>query len=239
MRRNFIPAWTLCVLALLLAIVAIVDDEERLSAILDLSTVTQTMFDLERKEAADEIFQIAGLHLEQANQGTTEWLLRNRFPWLLMNVASGLLAAVISDAFDETLKAVVAVTFFVPLVLTLAESVAMQTVTISMQSLHLAGRAPKRGGLAAEIRAGLLLAGLSAAIVAAIGYGWLKLPRLAAVVAVAIVAAGTMGTLFGYTIPRVVRGLRLDPKIASGPAVLAITDVAAIACYLALAAVVL
>ena len=93
--------------------------------------------------------------------------------------------------------------------------------------------------LGAELRAGLLLGGLSGAIVAAIGYGWLGLPRLAGVIAVAIVAAGMMGTLFGYSVPRLVRRLQLDPKIASGPAVLAITDVAAIACYLGLAAAVL
>ena len=40
---------------------------------------TQTLFDLERKEAADEIFQIAGLHLEEAHSGAMRWVLRNRF----------------------------------------------------------------------------------------------------------------------------------------------------------------
>jgi len=217
----------------------VVDEQNRLSGIVDLSMVTQTLFDLERKEASDEIFQIAGLHLEHAYNGTSGWVLRNRFPWLLMNVASGLIAALISGWFDETLKDVVAVAFFVPLVLTLAESVAMQTVTISLQSLHLASKLSSGRGLATEIRAGLLLGGLCAAIVAATGYGWLGLPRLAAVVAIAIIAAGAIGTLFGYSIPRLVRRLHLDPKIASGPAVLALTDIAAIASYLTLAAAVL
>jgi magnesium transporter len=153
-------------------------------------------------------------------------------------VVSGLAAAVISDLFDATLKAVVALVFFVPLVLTLAESVAMQTVTISLQTLHLPPRVSLRDSLGGEVRAGLLLGGLVAAIVASVAYGWLRLPLLAAVVGVALVAAVTMGALFGYLVPRLVRRLRLDPKIASGPAVLALTDVAAIASYLGLAAIV-
>ncbi len=48
----------------------------------------------------------------------------------------------------------------------------------------------------------------------------------------AIIVAGTTGTVFGYSIPRLVHRLGWDPKIASGPAVLARTDVAALFGYL-------
>lgn len=212
----------------------VVDNEGRLSGVLDVSTVTQTLFDLERKETIDEIFQMVGLHLEGEASETTGWLLRNRFPWLLLNIASGFAAAVISTLFEHTLQAVVAVAFFIPLVLTLSESVAMQTVTLSLQKVQLAG-----GRLHRELRSGLLLGTMSGAAVAIIGFAWLGLIRLAMVVGLSILSAGTVGAGFGYVVPRLVRHLRLDPKIASGPAVLALTDVAALFCYLGLAAAVL
>jgi len=216
----------------------VVDPEGRLSGVLDVSTVTQTLFDLERSAAADEIFQIVGLHLEQDHRDTFAWLLRNRFPWLLLNIASGILAALISRNFEHAFRAVVAVAFFIPLVLTLAESVAMQTVTISLQQL-LTPADRSAMPVLREFKAGLLLALLSGTLVAAIGYAWLGAAVLSPVVAIAIVAAGGIGATFGYLVPRLLRQFQLDPKIAAGPAVLALTDVAALFAYLGLAALVL
>ena len=219
----------------------VVDAEGRLSGVLDVSTLTQTMVDLERREAVDEIFQMVGVHLGRERSRTPRWILRNRFPWLLMNICSGIAAALISDLFESALRAVVAVAFFIPLVLTLAESVAMQTVTMSLQSIHLTRRrAPAQAGrMFGELRTGLLLGSISGAIVAALGLAWLGLPRLIATLVCAILLATTAGAALGYLVPRLVHRLRLDPKIASGPAVLALTDVVAILLYLGLAALVL
>lgn len=218
----------------------VVDSKGRLSGIVDLSMLTGTLLDLEHKEAADEIFQMVGLHIEQEKSKRRWWLVKNRFPWLLLNVCSGIIAALISGVFEQALKAVVAVAFFIPLVLTLAESVAMQTVTISLQTIHLS-RADgwRRASIARELRAGFFLGGGSSLIVALLAYFWLRLPHLVLVIAVAITAAGVFGAAFGYVIPRLVRRFQWDPKIASGPAVLALTDVAALAGYLTLAALVL
>src|SRR5438105_4083627 len=76
-------------------------------------------------------------------------------------------------------------------------------------------------------------------IVGLIGAAWLRLATLAAVVATSIVMAGTIGAAFGYIVLRLVHRWKLDAKIASGPAVLALTDVAALSYYLGLSAVVL
>ena len=90
-----------------------------------------------------------------------------------------------------------------------------------------------------EMRIGLLLGIFSGGIVGLFGSAWLRLLTLAAVVAVSIVMAGTIGAAFGYVIPRLVHRWKLNPNIASGPAVLALTDVAALSCYLRLSAVIL
>ena len=147
----------------------------------------------------------------------------------------------ISNGFDEVLKAVVAVTFFIPLVLTLAESIAMQTVTMSLHSLHVIrqGSATQRLRMLREMRIGLLLGIISGGIVGLFGSAWLRLLTLAAVVGASIMIAGTIGAALGYIVPRLVHRWKLNPNIASGPAVLALTDVAALSCYLGLSAVVL
>jgi magnesium transporter len=176
---------------------------------------------------------MVGVHVEQERSRSAWWAIKHRFPWLLCNIASGLLAALISNFFDEILRTVVVLAFFIPLVLTLSESVAMQTVSMSLQSLA------TKTGAACEIRIGVLLGLISGVIVGVFSILWLGLFTVAGVVAATLLIAAAIGAGFGYFIPRLVHSLKLDPKIASGPAVLALTDVAALTCYLGLSALAL
>ncbi len=219
----------------------VVDAVGRLSGVLDPSAFTRGLLDLERRETADEFFQIVGLRIEEERRRSALGVFGKRFPWLLLNVASGLAAAWISGLFDQTLKAVVAVAFFIPLILTLAESVAMQTVAISLMAVRApsGGRGAERHRVFREMRVGLLLGLTSGAVVGLIALGWLRLPHLALIIAAAVFAAGGIGASLGYVVPLAVRRLHLDPKIASGPAVLALTDIATIFCYLQLASMAL
>ena len=60
---------------------------------------------------------------------------RDRFPWLLCNIAGGLIAAFIASRFEHLLQQVVVLALFIPIVLALGESVSMQALTLTMQSL--------------------------------------------------------------------------------------------------------
>jgi magnesium transporter len=213
-----------------------VDDDGVLKGVLDISMFTETMLDLERRESAEEIFQLAGIHIEH-ERGRTRWrAVSHRFPWLLSNIASGLLAAYISNRFDYLLRTVVALAFFVPLLLTIAESVAMQSLTLSLATLQAAPGAVRREGLFREITVGFLLGALSAAIVGSIGVLWLRLYAVAAIVAAGITAAGLAGAVLGFAIPRLVRHWKLNPTVASGPVTLAFADLAALTSYFVIAA---
>jgi Mg/Co/Ni transporter MgtE len=53
----------------------------------------------------------------------------------------------------------------------------------------------------------------------------------------AALIAGSIGAALGCFVPRLVHRWKLDPKIASGPAVLALTDIAALSCYVGLSAI--
>ena len=217
----------------------VVGEAGRLAGVLDISAYTQTLINMERRDAADEIFQLAGLHIGE-ERGRGLWrALASRFPWLLTNIASGVAAAMISDHFSVLLRAVVALAFFVPLLLTLAESVAIQSVTLSLNELQLRRRGAARGGMLRELRVGLLLGLNSGALVGLIALAWLGIFKLAAIVAASIVAAGAIGAALGFAIPRLVRRWNLDPAVASGPVALAATDVAALVCYFGMAAAVL
>ena len=217
----------------------VVDEMGRLTGVLDVTALTQTIVDLERRETADELFQLAGIHIEQERSRSDLWVLNKRLPWLFFNVCSGIGAAFISGAFDGLLRMIVAVAFFVPLVLTLAESVAMQSVTMNLNQLQVTRMLRGVGGIVREFRVGVLLGITSGVIVALIALVWMRSLRFVGVMAGTILLAGAIGATFGFFVPRLVRRWNLNPTIASGPVTLALTDLAVLTCYFGLSSLVL
>ena len=217
----------------------VLDKSGRLYGVLDVSAITQDLVDLERRESAAEAFQLAGIHIEQSRLRNPFGASADRLPWLMCNIASGIAAAVISNQFNHLLQAVVALAFFVPLLLTLAESTAMQSLATTLNQSLSRDRTPVWRGVFREMKIGLILGVASGLIVGIVGVVWLRLFDVVAVVAGGILMAGALGATLGATVPRLVRRWNLNPTIASGPVTLAMTDVAALSAYFGLAALVL
>ncbi len=216
----------------------VVDERGRLEGVIDVAAFTRSIIDLER-EPSDAIFQLAGIHIEEARRERLHGILRIRFPWLLANIASGLTAAALSMGFGYLLREVVALAFFVPLVLTIAESITTQSVTISLNRLQ----APGHGGnlLAGlrEVRAGSMLGFTASLIVGGVAMAWLQAWNVALSLVLGIIAGSALAAALGYLIPRLASRRRVNPVVASGPVALAITDVVALGAYYGLAALLL
>jgi magnesium transporter len=65
---------------------------------------------------------------------------------------------------------------------------------------------------------------------------WQGNPRVAAVICGAILLAMITACLFGVVLPTTMRALKWDPRIAAGPIVLALGDVAALTFYFTIGA---
>ena len=208
--------------------VPLVDSQNRISGVIDVRHYSQEAIDFERREAADRMFQILGFHIESGQRGI--WpSFRSRFPWMLCNIASGLAAAAITGAYSGVLKTTVALAFFFSVVLGIAESVSMQSVSIGLQSLDGEGSGWR------EIRMGPVLGLAAGIVVGLVGWTAIGLPLIGVILAASILFGATAGACLGLQLPRLVHRWKLDPKIASGPAVLALTDVLTLTAYLALA----
>lgn len=185
----------------------------------------------------NDIFQLVGFSLEELRADSTFGEFKRRLPWLFCNIAGGLSCAFISTFFDDVLSQVVAISFFIPLVLTLSESVSMQSTSISIQFLHFRGinwkKVIKRSRK--EIRLALLLGLACGAIVGLIILLSQEGLEIALILASAIFTSMLFGVLFGSIVPIALHAFKLDPKIASGPVVLTLTDVITTMIYLSIA----
>ena len=86
----------------------VVDAERRLIGLVDVELYTGELEDIERRADNEDVFQLVGVHLTGAEQKKVGTAVRRRFPWLLCNVAGGLLAGLLTDVYQDvaTLAAV-------------------------------------------------------------------------------------------------------------------------------------
>jgi magnesium transporter len=182
---------------------------------------------------ADDLFQLIGVHLARARQRNPVMALRTRFPWLMCNISGGIAAAVLCGLFQHELERFVALAMFIPVVLALAESVSIQSVSLSEQVLR--GESPSWRQIVRKLRiefmVGVLMGGAAGLLVGLAALAWLGQIRLALSVFQGIVAGVTVAAVLGTIVPNVLHRFKLDPRVASGPVVLALTDVITLVCY--------
>jgi magnesium transporter len=214
----------------------VVDADRRLLGVVDVELYTNELDALEAAGRRDEVFQLIGV---RASAGPdSPWAaFRRRFPWLGCNLAAGILAAILSGVFEHELKMVVALAFFIPVVLNLAESVSSQSVSLALQALH--GKRPTwrslRHDLRRELGTGLLLGLGSGAVIALVALLWLDQGRLALCLLGGITGGVAGAAVLGLAMPVALRLLRLDPRVAAGPIALAGADIITILLYFNLA----
>ena len=122
----------------------VLDAEHRMLGTLDVELYADELWNLGNADERDELFQRVGLHIDRGRQASPWAAFRQRFPWLGCNLAAGIAAALLSGAYERELSRVVALAFFIPVVLNLAESVSSQSVSLA---LH----APARPGTDVEV----------------------------------------------------------------------------------------
>lgn len=216
----------------------VVSGEGILLGQVDVSVFTDEVISHARR-SFDDIFQIIGIHATQGRSAWTGFL--DRFPWLLTNVAGGMLCAWIASRYEGLLDVVVVLALFIPVVLALAESVSIQSVTLTLQGLHSSGASWALVGPA--MRRELLTAGLlglgCGSLVGGVAGVWKGSLPLALAVGGAIAASMVTAALLGLLLPTLLHAARKDPKIAAGPIVLASADLCTLVIYFNLAALML
>lgn len=224
----------------------VVDGERRLVGVIDIEAYAEELAETGESGTAvvaapgprDDVFQLIGVRLTRSQQARPLVAFRGRFPWLLCNVAGGTLAAVLIELYHVELTwhhAVLAL--FIPVVLALAESVAIQSVTLALEAFREAGPSWREllRRLRPEALTGLLLGLATGLLVGAIAAIWQSLAVLFLIVLGGIAIGVTSAAVAGMAVPHILRLLKRDPQVAAGPIALTCADVAALLAYFNLA----
>lgn len=215
----------------------VVGSDDKFIGVIDVYVCIQEGFETPLShELSQDIFQLIGVSLEQ-KQLESAWLgFRSRMPWLVFNIIGGLACAALADYFEDVLARFLMLAMFIPLVLTLSESVSMQAMTMSLQSMH-SGRLGWKGFFTRvwnEWRTVSLLGLVCGLGVGAASIFWEGGLHPSVLIACSIYISMCCSALFGTLLPVGLHMVKLDPKLAAGPIVLMLADIFTTFVYLGL-----
>lgn len=186
------------------------------------------MVEITGTDHSDEIFQLLGIHLSNLSGGSPYVSFLLRFPWLLANVTGGIFCALLASRYESLLSIVIVLALFIPVVLALAESVSIQSVTLTMQSIHTGSLATGRRLIKSILKEFLiaLMLGIGCGSIVGLTAGVWKGEWMAGLaLLLTIIGSMVFACLLGLILPVALNRVRLNPKVAAGPLVLATADV--------------
>lgn len=219
--------------------IPVIDDDGRLAGIVTIDDI----IDVFKEEANEDFYRMAGTsENEIVYQDRSLKVAGFRLPWLLFNLAGGLVAGYFTTRFQETFKMAIMVGF-VPVIMGMAGNVGSQTTTISVRGLA-TGRVALlpdriRHYLWQQVKVGLLLGIICSSIVAAAALVYGQNPAIAIVIGLSLFVAVQLASFNGVMIPVLFQRLDFDPAVASGPLVTTANDIFGILVYFGLASALL
>jgi magnesium transporter len=218
----------------------VVNKDGQMKGIVDISIFTKSAPNINNFTVIEETFQTIGVRLSELKNASVWKSFRYRFPWLLSTLLSGVVCAMIAGYYETTLFNYIILSFFLTLVLALGESVSSQSMTLTIQRIHL--KTEKKKFLDAffkEILVMVLIGLTSGGLVFVIAALWKQQLQAPLVIGISITLSVVMAGVWGYSVPQALHKLKLDPKIAAGPVTLAFTDLTTIFIYLTVSSVIL
>lgn len=215
----------------------VVDEENRLLGRITVDDVV----DVIREEADHSVMAPAGLSEDEDIFAPVARSSRNRALWLGVNLITAVVASVVIGFFEDTIQKIVALAVLMPIVASMGGNAGTQTVVLVVRGLALGTitRGNTRQVLLKEMLVSVVNSLLWALVVAMVAVVWYRDTMLGVVIALAMVINLMVAALSGVIIPIMFRRIGMDPALASGVMLTAITDVVGFLSFLGLAALLL
>jgi magnesium transporter len=219
--------------------VPVVDDEDRLLGIITEDDVADVL----QAEATEDIERLGGSQPLNApyRLSSVRLLVRKRVVWLLVLFIAEAYTGTVLRGFETELATVVALGFFIPLLIGTGGNIGSQTVTLIVRAMAIGEVTLRDVGwiVFRELRVGLIM-GLVMGVVgfaqaALLGVG----SDIGLVVGLTLVAISAWSATVAAALPLVLRRLRVDPAVVSAPFISTLVDGTGLIIYFEIARAVL
>ena len=214
----------------------VVDENNRFLGVIDVGHYLEEKVDVANSRRRHDIFQMIGMVVEGDKRDSIWHGYKSRMPWIFCNMFGGFACAIISRVFELVLAKVLLLAMFIPLLLTLSESISMQSMTQSMQILKRQTHHMKflLQALIREWQTVGLIAVTSGVIVGVVSLFWGDGIFPGLTIGFGIMVSVIISASIGSIVPLVLHARKWDPRVAAGPVVLMFADVLTTLIYLSL-----
>ncbi|GGD50292.1 magnesium transporter [Lacimicrobium alkaliphilum] len=190
--------------------------------------------DIIREEAEHSMMSMAGLDDEEDTFAPVLKSTQKRSIWLGVNLVTALLAAMVSDLFEETLSQLAVLAILNTIVPSMGGVAGSQTLTLVIRGMalgHVSG-SNSRWLIGKELAVGALNGVIWAVLIAGVVALWKDDLMLGAIIAFAMMINMVAAGLAGATLPLLIKRMKIDPALAGGVILTTITDVVGIFAFL-------
>ncbi|MCK4537221.1 MAG: magnesium transporter [Candidatus Krumholzibacteria bacterium] len=197
------------------------------------------IIDVIEEEANEDITMMAGTGEEEFWERSPVRLSRARLPWLLTGLFGGIASAMVMNSFKDSLESIIALAFFVPVIMAMGGNVGIQSSAIVVRELAV-------GGLSISNTGGKLLRELKVSLINGIVLGsvllvmvmlWQQNVRLGMLLGLCMFIIICWATMMGVLIPLLLKRANIDPALATGPFITTVNDIVGILVYLGIATI--
>ena len=214
--------------------IPIVDEGDRLIGIVTVDDVVDVVIE----ESTEDIYKYGavGGYIDYMKSNMFQ-MAQQRVVWLLILIFVGFIAAWVIETNSMQLKTVVALSFFIPLLLGAGGNAGTQSSTVIIRGMATGGIKitdliviMKR-----ELGVGVIIGTFLAGVVS-LGALWFNQdPRVGVTVGLAMIVTVTLATTLGAFLPILFKRLKLDPALMSGPFITSIVDIVSLLVYFRIA----
>ncbi|MDR2703959.1 MAG: magnesium transporter [Cellulomonadaceae bacterium] len=218
--------------------IPVVDEAHRMVGILTADDAIDILDD----EATEDLFRASGVSATAAKEserselmirGSIWAILKARLPFLLITLVAGLVAGRIVEHFEQSLEAIVAIAFFIPLIMDMGGNVGSQSSTVFARAValgHVDIKNFTRPFLKEVVLGAImgLIAGIGGGLVAGI---WQGDPSLGLAVGFALLTTVTLSALLGFLVPWALVKIGTDQAAGSAPIITSIKDITGLIIY--------
>jgi magnesium transporter len=160
-----------------------------------------------------------------------------RLSWLAPNIILNIIAASVIAVYQDTLQAVIALAVFLPIISDMSGCSGNQAVAVSIRELSLGLIRPSEFArvFLKESGLGLINGIILGILLGLVAFLWQDNIYLGLVVGTALATNTLLSVLLGGSVPLLLRKLRIDPALASGPILTTVTDMCGFFLVLSLA----
>lgn len=220
--------------------VPVVNDDFHIVGIVTVDDI----LDVIEEETTEDVLRMAGSHEDEMDEDDGFGVkivkaVKARFPWLLLTLFGGFVSGLIMDNIEEDLATVVALAYFIPLLMGLGGNVGTQSSTVTVRGISL-GQVDSSHlfiNVLRESLIGLTVGVGCAAVLCIVSFIWLKSLALSVLVGITLLCNMFISAFVGTFVPLTLKRVGVDPAVASAPFISTAIDIIGLLIYAILASV--